>query len=310
MAYKVRVIDENTIKLYDPSVTTNTKTVSRFAISNANDTITVGGTNFNDGDAVTYRVEPAKQFAGNYIDTTVTVPNNGNAPTASFDGQNRIFIQSHGFSAGQALVYHGPGISYGAGFYFNGTTQVALPAGTISEGDIVYVASSGLSTDYFRVALTSQDALGYTDQLGDADPNTFVVRPSNPLDLVQGSATAVHSVRTTANEPLELLGGGELVDGRTYFVRDVVGSTFKLASSSGGPALNFVISPTSGGTHIFAREGVDLRSQGGSNQELLFNIDSSLTGSFDGVGGAVGYASPSAATARRPPPRPAAPAVG
>lgn len=287
------MIDENTIKLYDPNVSTNRKTVSRGAISNANDTITIAGTNFNNGDAVTYRVEPVKEFAGNFIDATVTVPANGSAPSAVNDGSNRIFIQNHGFTAGQALVYRGTGISYGAGVYFNGTTQVALPAGTINDGDIIYVADSGLSTDYFRVALTSQDALGYTDQLGDADPNTFVVRPPNPLNLFQGSATAVHSVRLTSNEPLELFGGGELVDGRTYFVRDVVGSTFKLASSSGGSALNFVISPTSGGTHIFAREGVDLRSLGGANQELLFDIDSSLTGSFDGIGGAVGYASPS-----------------
>ncbi|MBL8484455.1 MAG: hypothetical protein JNJ60_19830, partial [Rhodocyclaceae bacterium] len=218
-AYRVLVIDENTIKLQGLGQTLTSHTVGRGAVSSANDTISYSGTDFSNGDAVTYRVAPVKEFAGNYIDATVSFPAN-QAPSVSFDGLNRIFVQGHGFSAGQELVYRGSGISYGAGVYFNGTTQVALPAGTITNGQHIFVANSGLSTDYFRVALTYEDAMGYTDQLGDADPDTFVNRSPNPLNLNQGSATAEHSVRAIQDEPLETT-LGPLVDGRTYYVRDV-----------------------------------------------------------------------------------------
>ncbi|MBL8481689.1 MAG: hypothetical protein JNJ60_05800, partial [Rhodocyclaceae bacterium] len=293
-AYRVLVIDENTIKLQGLGQTLTSHTVGRGAVSSANDTISYSGTDFSNGDAVTYRVAPVKEFAGNYVDATVSFPAN-QAPSVSFDGLNRIFVQGHGFSAGQELVYRGPGISYGAGVYFNGTTQVALPAGTITNGQHIFVANSGLSTDYFRVALTYQDAMGYTDQLGDADPGTFVNRSPNPLNLNQGSATVAHSVRAIQDEPLETT-LGPLVDGRTYYVRDVdaVANTFKLAQTSGGAALDFVLGATSGGSHKFAIEGMDFGDSGpASGQKLLFDITSSLSGQFDGIGGALGFATPS-----------------
>jgi hypothetical protein len=292
-SYRVKVIDENTIKLQGLSQNLISRQVTRSAVSNANETISFNNHGFGDGNAVTYRVQPVKEFAGNYIDAAVTFPA-GQAPSVTFDGQNRIYIQGHGFTAGQELIYRGPGISYGAGVYFNGTTQVALPAGTITNGQRVFVVNSGLSTDYFRLALTLNDALGYTDTLGTPSTDDDIVRPPNPLNLFQGSSTALHSVRAIQNEPLELSGGGALVDGRTYYVVEAMPNTFKLALTSGGAALNFDIGATSGGSHTFAIEGMDFGDGGpASGQELLFDITSSLSGRFDGIGGAIGFASPS-----------------
>ena len=251
-AYRVLVIDENTIKLQGIGQTLTSHTVGRGAVSSANDTIAFTNHGFNDGDAVTYRVAPVKEFAGNYIDATVTFPA-GQAPSRRLRRAEPNLHPESRLRRGSGTGLPRAGISYAAGFIFNGVTQVALPAGTITNGQHIFVASSGLLTDYFRVALTPQDALGYTDTKGTAGTGDDVVRASNPLDLSQGSSTAVHSVRAVQDEPLELNGGGTLVDGRTYYVRDTVGNpnTFKLAATSGGTALNFAL----GATTAAARTG-------------------------------------------------------
>ncbi len=283
--YIVNVVDENTIKLKDPAVTTPDSVFSRGAVSGSPTTIT-NNHSFQNGDAVTYRlVEPAL-FTAALIDVNVT----NTAPfTFVVDNQDRIFIENHGFTAGQRVVYR-----------TDGTNPIVVSGGpNLVDGDVYFVVNGGTTSlgtfpgftsdpNYIRLARTLNEAIGFIDDKGTPDPADDEYVPPSPMDLVRDANNPdLHSLRREANEPLS-----GLTEGRVYFVvNSTPGVSYQLALTSGGVPITFSNSGIFGGTHRFTIDGVDLTSSGGfadGGHHLILDIHNGATGSFSGMGGARG----------------------
>ncbi|MEO0465131.1 MAG: hypothetical protein AAF216_01205 [Pseudomonadota bacterium] len=285
--YQVKVIDEDTIKLQTVGFSETTTTVSRDNIDTGADTISgLGGIPANQ--PVTYRPEAAKLFGSNLVDVRV------DNPTTSFDivfdGLNRIFIQNHGFSIGDEVVYRASGGTAIGGLVDGATYFIAGGSPGLSGGSN---PTFTFNSDYIRLANSLEEATGFTNDNGTPGDtmDDFWVQPSviNVVRDTSDEARQVeHSLREVEDEPI-----GGLTEGNSYYV---VGGN-QLSLTQGGPAINlFLTGPATGGTHEFVAEGVDLQDGGpGSGQTLVVNLtSSSISGVFDGVGGAGGFAAPSA----------------
>ncbi|MEI6160077.1 MAG: hypothetical protein WCP77_09610, partial [Roseococcus sp.] len=162
---------------------------------------------------------------------------------------NQILIEGHGFAEGARVKYRSDGAPLGLA---NGRT--------LTNGGIYVVHR----VDADNITLSTLGA------------------PSTVLNLARSTSnTATHSLRLQVDEALP-----GLTDGGVYFIRDVTASSFKLASSLGGAALSFSLGTlTSGGHHIFAREGNNLTSAGGAGTHLLtLDLSAAGTGKFSGIG--------------------------
>ncbi|MGD8330942.1 MAG: hypothetical protein PVJ49_16045, partial [Acidobacteriota bacterium] len=294
--YRVFVVDSDSIKLQEIGQATPSVTLGLQQMSGS--TFTSFGHQLQNGMAVTYLVPDPIIFSSSFVDANVTI-NNGGTPndpsddTGSItqDFSNRIYVPNHGWSIGQAVVYRADGTP---------TIDVS-PNPNLVSGHVYYVAGGGSayggstpgfysSSNYIRLARTHDEATGYFwDDDMDANTPDVWVAPS-PMNLVFHDTApytdVTHSLRALNDEPI-----AGLVEGRVYFVRDVVlGVSFKLEDSPGSGAKT-LFTPGSGGHHTFEVQGIDLQSAGGfGNHDLILDINSGLNSadSFDGVGGAKG----------------------
>ena len=244
--YYVRVLDDNTIKLF-ASRAEALASPSGFATSSvAGNTITLAG--FEDGDAVTYLAPAASEFRSTLVDVTVDLAARPASVTAGdndtiFLGRdtdnNGTIDAGHGFLPGQKVIYR-KGAGTGLGLV-DGQAYYVIPVDTYS----IQLADSLLH------------AVGRADNPDTKDVNEAVPITKLPLspDKADGAAEVRHFLI-----PVSL---GVLESGVTYYVINPDGDgQIQLAASRGGPALNLDTTERSG-THQLGAAGVELAGSTG-----------------------------------------------
>ncbi|WP_292324641.1 hypothetical protein, partial [Mesorhizobium sp.] len=285
--YQVKVIDENTIKLQTLGFVEVSDTFTRGMIDDANDKILDASTPFNNGDVVTYRPAQPRTFIPAFVDANVTLDNpatEANEFSVSQDNSNvgRIYLPSHGFSNGQAVIYTGSGI---AGLV-SGHTYYVINGGSYTGA--VGVAYN-FDANFIRLADNPGDTVGFIDTAPDPD----VYHAPVVKNLVFSNTFTDNSLIGVGEQTLSNLNPGQ-----AYYVVQKDAAGYKLSTSfNGTPVALNLNGNSSTGTHRLVKEGVDLQDSGpASGQTLVYNITSnSISGLFDGVGGAAGFNVPTSA---------------
>src|SRR5262249_39013934 len=143
----------------------------------------------------------------------------------------------------------------------NVTIQNGQPVPDANQNDI-YIQNHGLNTGDHVIYHTDGTVIGGLTnnaiykvikvdanfiRLADINTNQLIT-----LTPVANTQSVTHTLRRVADQPI-----GGLVDGQTYYVRDVNGNTFRLAATLGGPALALT-PPPGNAKHTLGTEGIDL----------------------------------------------------
>ncbi|MEQ1826278.1 MAG: hypothetical protein ABL921_10035, partial [Pirellula sp.] len=260
--YRVSVVNDAAIKLQDPLDIDGTVNVPAGADITTDLTggLIDSANTFENGDPVTYRARSPEFFTSAFVDAEI----DGDG----FDSidNNEIYLENHGWSDGQELVYHvSPGPGAGAAVGLN----IAGPG--LVDGQHIWVIV--LDGDRIQLAASALDA-NNGDEL-----DLF------PDKVSDNGRISLHSLRRVAHESLN-----GLVEGNVYFVSDRTGTSFRLKDGIGNYVF-FNDTGRSGGEHVFQVEGVNLTSAGGSSTGvshlLVLDLNSTNTdGKFSGIGGA------------------------
>ncbi|WP_392533892.1 DUF4347 domain-containing protein [Nostoc sp. C117] len=278
--YYVRKIDDTTIKLASSlaEATAPTKSFSPTAISGSTLTITNNDTNdnFRNGQVVTYRAPSAKQFSSSLVDVSV-VENNGdrqlgldsNNNIQNVPEGNNIFLENHGFTTGQAVIYRKQG---------NGAT-----IGNLVDGGTYYVIVK--NADEIQLAATQAQATGSDNGTPNDTSDDIAVKA---IDLIPAKTAAadqnvIHTLIRASDKPIS-----GLQDGFTYYVVNANQSagTFQLAATPNGTAITLNATNITG-THFIGTEGVDLSGGATGSHTLHIDLSSQPTGQHQllGAGG-------------------------
>ncbi|MEE4314510.1 MAG: Calx-beta domain-containing protein [Desulfofustis sp.] len=290
--YVVHVIDEDTIKLLEVGQSVQTVSVSRGFIDLSDDDTIHAGNSFTDGQAITYRTVEPKEFRSDAVDGYFDSDGNFHYSTAT-NYADRIAIKDHGFSIGDAVVYHSvDGADIGG--LVDGHTYYVMGGGdryTDGDGHYQYYAA----TDYIRLAADPDDVHGWAEDTDpDPDEENWVWHSATAVNVVYNNSdtakAVTHTLRRVVDEPLTGLN-----DGQTYYVanRDETSFQLKLDPNDSGVIDIGKGGVNSGGTHYFMYDGIDLTAtSGGSAQNLILDLSSPISGSFGGIGGARGFSNP------------------
>ncbi|MBD2412394.1 hypothetical protein FACHB389_10860 [Nostoc calcicola FACHB-389] len=278
--YYVRKIDDTTIKLASSlaEATAATKSFSPTAISGS--TLTITNTNPNDnfrnGQVVTYRAPSAKQFSSSLVDVSV-VENNGDRQLG-IDGNNNIqnvpeanniFLENHGFTTGEAVIYR----KQGSGAVI----------GNLVDGGTYYVIVK--NADEIQLAATQNEATGSDNGTPNDTSDDIAVKA---IDLIPAKTAAadqnvIHTLIRATDKPIT-----GLQDGVSYYVVNANQSagTFQLAATVNGTAITLNAAGITG-THFIGTEGVDLSGGATGNHTLHMDLSSQPAGQHQllGAGG-------------------------
>jgi len=275
--YQVVVIDSYTIKLRDPAITlADAQEFSGSAI--AGDTITLVDHGFSEGQAVTYREPAAVEFGLLSVDV-VGGPYNAGDPGSNMveaDNDNIFLGPNHGLVAGDEVIY---------------TAARGNPIPELTSGQRYFVIFDPVKPHEIQLARTLAEALG---DPGDPDATPAIPEtPPTPIALSRSTDPAAESTPLSLRKVTDQAIGG-LTDGVTYYVTQVVGHTFQLATDAAGTSIVSLgaVDSESGvtltGTSTLGTEGVDLTNAGSDTHHLV--IDLTDTGGetqlLEGVGGA------------------------
>ena len=285
--YTVKVIDAETIKLIDPTVTLHSaSTVNPYDDISGGDTINESNTFAATGDNVTYHAPgPDASFTSSAVDVdeitgflvTPHLALDGSGHPINDTGANNIFFQNpHGLVTGEPVVYNSGG---GAGI-------------GLSNGAIYYVIK--VDNNVIQLAATYCDAVGTAGDPGTcpADvPNPSRPRPGphpvTPLSLTPDKSPTGIGVNQTLTLPRNMPIPG-LTDGAVYYAVNATSGTFQLGLTPTGSAIGG-LGTTYGGFNLtgpnhFAVESVDLTSKGSGSQDLVIDITSKSSGTQQMVG--------------------------
>ena len=148
--------------------------------------------------------------------------------------------------------------------------------GGLQNGGTYFVITSAvkpeLSPFEIQLARTLAEAIGDPGAPGDPSDDVAVT----PIALSPGKdASADRSVAHRLIRP-SIPALGPLQDGATYFVRDATASSFRLAASPGGPALD-IEQGAARGQHSLAMAGVDLQATSGIHR-LVIDLSAAAAG--------------------------------
>ncbi|MBI1395302.1 MAG: LEPR-XLL domain-containing protein, partial [Betaproteobacteria bacterium] len=252
--YYVRVIDSLTVKLGTSlaQVTTPQTAFDAAQVNSTTDTITIAGNGFTNNEAVTYRGPTIVKFFGSAV---------------NFDDDTIPVPPSPTFNDLQTddLVRY-------TATSVNGQPAVAL--GGLTNGATYYVQRVDDHT--IRLSLSSFFGAYF------------------PIDITHVAAadTSLHQlVRVNgANKSDAPIAG--LTEGQTYYVKVVDASTFQLAATPGGAAIDLNAASASG-TQYLGHEGIDLTGAGITGQHWL---ETDLSGALIGTQRLVGTGGLSGAT--------------
>ncbi|MCR9293765.1 MAG: hypothetical protein NXI32_13655, partial [bacterium] len=148
VAYRVLVLDEQTIKLQDPSniPADALKFAAGTTVDSGTGVFNIAGHGFSAGQAVTYRAPIADSFSSGAVDLLIAsdeiVYNSDNKPTDDASAES-IFIESHGFQTGDLLRYDVPSGDAAIGGLVAGGDYFAIAKG-VNE---LQLASQGSTFD-------------------------------------------------------------------------------------------------------------------------------------------------------------------
>ena len=283
--YYVRTINANTIELYtsladatSPAVSVQSNTVTGTTVDANN--------SFTPNEAVSYQPQPAVPFSTGLVDVAYQTDASGNIvpystnPTVLFQDASsawNIFLgqdttgdgipdTGHNFQTGDAVVYHAD-------------RRRATVISPLVNGQIYYV----IRVDQWSIQLaaTEQETTEHKDSQGNFVPG------ADPIHLVDPKTSGYTPVSQSFTvNPL-----GQLQSGQTYYVLPSVTSTsFQLAATPGGTALNVSDfdssgNAVSGGLNQFFMAGVAVSPSTGT-QDLHIAFAPSSTPNA-GVGDAL-----------------------
>ncbi|HEV3341569.1 MAG TPA: hypothetical protein VG125_14480, partial [Pirellulales bacterium] len=337
--YIVNVIDPQTITLVKPANWPLPAPINFTGTSVSNSKLTIANNGFTVGEAVIYHAPAAASAFGlSQVDganNTINVGSNNDlaagdqviytTPSQTFTSANvngsEIIIPGHGFTTGETLQYQPTGsapleLANGqnlpAGIYYairvdSNTLELAATladaTATVSHA-MIFAAQTGASgtlTAAPLAGLTSGTAYyvlvpnaGSPDQIQlslKANGSALSLQPST----AGTDASVSNTLRNVADQPI-----GGLSDGATYYVANVNGNAFQLATDAAGTHIVTLTSYATGdatmttltGTSTIGAEGILPTSQGTGTQTLVLKLTSSGTGTqtLEGVGGAAALA--------------------
>ena len=257
--------------------------------------LTIGGVTFAPGDVLTYRTGASSKFSTGDVDVNigsydycgqltsnqtmpqVSCPAGGGTPTVVHVDGNNIYLQNHGFQTGDAVLYHGTGLS-------------------LSDGTTYYVIR--VDQNQIRLADSYDHAKGYAGTNGgtpDDDSDDIDAIAVQWLSITRRASTGPGDNPDVDLHSLARVLTG-LEDGRAYYVVDSdpsTGSTFGLSATRGGTAIAIantetvtrhrhdgttvtVTVTTRGalGSHYVGHLGIDLRSTATGVGQLRIDLTS------------------------------------
>jgi hypothetical protein len=240
--YVVVVVDANTIRLRKASTPQTAVAFTPTAATLSSNTLHLAGHGFANDDAVTYHLPHARQFDGNNVDVTL-VP-------GIVDGQ----LVDVPLTALGAVVH-------------------------LDLSNLVYVPNHGYRTGD-RVVYDCQDVAGSPcSPIGGLTRGTtygVVAVGAHAIKLTRLSDGVVVNVHQggAGRQTLTPVDGavGGLVDGRTYYVQRIDANNFRLRSAPGGATI--AIAGTGFDTHRLSIDGIALRADGTSTQQLVVDLTS------------------------------------
>jgi len=146
--------------------------------------------------------------------------NDGRAWTSDLFGGSITVTGSGSFSGGYSVSS------------YSGTTA------TLSSNGHFGGADSGATTVTGKTAEAGAITKTFDEPVLALNP-TKVAPPPAAKPVGHNASLDIHSLIKTADLPINISGGGALVDGQTYFVKTVSGSDITVSSTSGGTALVF-----------------------------------------------------------------------
>ncbi len=255
--YYVHVLDAQTIKLFTSQDAARNPGLATFDPSDdvvdAANSITVAGTSWAVGQAVTYRTAKRADFAAPLVDLELESDNRTIVTTdgtIDYNNSNVIYFDEsakHGLTDGEAVQYH--------------TDGSAIT--NLTDGGIYYVIL--INDQVIQLATRYCEAVGCSD-----DPLT----PGGTPDPVSITAIDIGSVATDTttrhwlSDPIVT----GLVDGRTYYVLTATGSTYTLAdSASATTPVGIGYLPTTDATtdQFLGPEGLDLIETTGQHRLVI-----------------------------------------
>ena len=276
--YVVQVIDSKTIKLLPQSQPF--APLSFTGADLANNTITITGNGFADGQAVTYSAPQATTFNASVVNVVLTSGVLTSSP-AAYD----IFIgTSNPFRAGDEVIY----------------TASGTPINGLVSGNRYWVIYDPTNPDFIQLAASYAQAVGSPGDPS-ANPPVAATAPT-PIQIsastASGASSVIHSLLKVTDQPI-----GGLVDGVTYYVANATANTFQLAPTQKDALAGtniITLAPTDAvsgvvlsGTSKIGTDGVDFTAYGTGAQDLVIKLTSVGTGTqqLKGVGGAAALAS-------------------
>ncbi|MBD2516808.1 DUF4347 domain-containing protein [Nostoc sp. FACHB-973] len=279
--YYVRKIDDTTIKLASTLAQATAAPLSFSPATNVSgSTLTITNNdpnnNFTNGQVVTYRAPSAKQFSSSLVDVSV-VENNGdrqlgidsNNNIQNVPEGNNIFLENHGFTTGEAVIYRKQG---------NGAV-----IGNLVDGGTYYVIVK--NADEIQLAASKAEATGSDSGTPNDTSDDIAVKA---IDLIPAKTAAadqnvIHTLIRATDKPIT-----GLQDGVSYYVVNANQSagTFQLAATANGTAITLDAAGITG-THFIGTEGVDLSGAATGNHTLHIDLSSQPAGQHQllGAGG-------------------------
>ena len=247
--------------IIDDSINDGTYTVSSVSLDERTLTIASPGTLTGTSVSGTFTFTPG---SGSNPDTITR--SSGNFSGVSFGGS--VTITGAGGNSGTYSV-----VSLS-------TTTLSVPHGSLSSattGGVTIDRTGGTTADF------DSPIIALTPQKNPAPP-----QPSGPPNPNPGNT--VHTLLKPGDRPIKIASGGStsrLVDGRTYYVRNVVGNTFQLSEGPSSAILTFDSSGLNAGTFHGLSKTVDIDASSG-DQALRIDVSGSLpagTHQLTGPGG-------------------------
>ena len=256
--FYVRVLDPYTIELFstlaDAMVPANQFDPSTPGAVSGH-TITLPGSAFTSGEAVTYNAPAAAAFSSQGVDVDV---NSSHQISGDDSSANNIYLGTNNgsngvvpdnFVTGEAVKYEvQPG-------------KAAL--GGLTSGTTYYVIQDG----------------GYAVQLASSYANAIA---DQPITLTPDQSSAGEKV---SHELVPAPIGG-LTSGQVYFVRNASSDTFQLSATPTGAILSLNVGSPAGitGMHTFHLAGIEFNSSSGGTQDLYINFTSNPAGNDELLG--------------------------
>ena len=304
--FSIRLVDNRAQALASDSALLSTFQVG--AINSNTNRFTQSG-QFAEGDTVTYSVPVAPIFFGVQVD----VPPNGtsydNLRDQDSPGANNIFILNHGLQSGDFVTYKNngntaedSGLSNGAGYRVirtnSNSVQLTQAYADVSAGQISTIdidPDPNERTDISQINLGNHSFTN-GQRLTDLNSGNVYFVSSRTQDTFRLSRSAGGApVLLPGGSNLRLIGeeiaiapaveDGEyslekgiqgLENGQTYYVKNVSGQTFQLATDSAGTNIvDFSVNPSTTSVQL-GNLGLDLKP-GSEQQTLTFDLQNAYT---------------------------------